>query len=215
MFFTIGDKTNQGIRQFFKYTGAAFTDTTLGNMATTLNAAMVNASGPIEQMHESVTYTGCLLEDLTSATSAVAELSASTSGSLTGTQNPAAACVVQSLEIARRYRGGHPRTYWPMGDAGLLQTPDTWEAAAVTAFTARLQYFADQLIGTAFGSTTIANQVNVNYYKGFTVVTNPITGRSRNVPTLLVTPNVDIISSFITRSYVGSMRRRRDKTSTS
>jgi hypothetical protein len=50
--------------------------------------------------------------------------------------------------------------------------------------------------------------VNVSYYNGFTVVTNPTTGRARNVPTLRGTPVVDTVTGIVARVQVGSQRRR-------
>jgi len=54
-----------------------------------------------------------------------------------------------------------------------------------------------------------ASQVNVSYYEGFKVVTDPRTGRSRNVS--LVRPEgtaIDAITGFSSNPKLGSQRLR-------
>jgi hypothetical protein len=57
------------------------------------------------------------------------------------------------------------------------------------------------------GASSLA-QVNVSYYKGFTVVTSPTTGRARNVPTLRSAPVVDAVTAQAVRTSIGTQRRR-------
>ncbi len=55
----------------------------------------------------------------------------------------------------------------------------------------------------------LLGQVNVSYYEGFKVVTDPLTGRSRNVSQLRPEgPAVDRITSFSINPKLGSQRRR-------
>lgn len=55
----------------------------------------------------------------------------------------------------------------------------------------------------------LINQVNVSYYEGFEVVTDPVTGRSRNVPQLRPGgPVVDKITGFSINPKLGSQRLR-------
>jgi hypothetical protein len=146
--------------------------------------------------------------DLTTVTSAIGSFATSVEGTRTGTPIPAASCVVQSYEIARRYRGGHPRGYWPCGVNTDLAGSLEWSSDAIADFQPGLDaYFADALASGWGGAGTLTH-VNVSYYEGFTVVTDPITGRARNVPTPRDTPVIDTISSTIVRARVGSQRRR-------
>lgn len=155
-----------------------------------------------------VVLSECDATDLTSATGAVGISTGSTAGTRAGTAIDSAACAVISYEIARRYRGGHPRGYWPFGVANDLNATNAWSAAFVTACnTGFNNWIAALVAGGWAGAGTIA-QVNVSYYNGFTVVTNPITHRARNVPTLRVSPTIDTVTAILTRPSVGTQRRR-------
>ncbi|MGO9750265.1 MAG: hypothetical protein ACLP8S_05560 [Solirubrobacteraceae bacterium] len=55
----------------------------------------------------------------------------------------------------------------------------------------------------------LIGQVNVSYYEGFQVVTDPLTGRSRNVSQLRSEgPVVDRITGFSINPKLGSQRGR-------
>ncbi len=51
--------------------------------------------------------------DLTSSTAATATAPSTHVGGASDYPTPPSTCVLESKTIARRYRGGHPRTYWP------------------------------------------------------------------------------------------------------
>jgi hypothetical protein len=116
--------------------------------------------------------------------------------------------VLVNYLISRRYRGGKPRAYLPWGDAGQLTSRQSWSGTFVTAVDSAFSTFYAAVIGLSAGSTTITDHVNVSYYDGFTVVTDPVTHRARNVPTLRGTPIVDVILSFAANPRPGSQRRR-------
>lgn len=211
MFFSIGSKPNQGVRWFLGYTGGPPTVANLEDFGATIKTA-ADTDFP-DVMHESNSITSIKLEDLSSNLGAVAVIDDSTAGALTGIALPSAAAFVTSYEISKRYRGGHPRSYWPLGDAEFLTTDSEWGGSSVTAMTGAVTNVVESINAATEGSTTISQQVAVNYYLGFTSVENPITHRYRNVPTLLVSPNVYAVNSIVGRSYVGSFRKRRPKTS--
>jgi hypothetical protein len=193
-------------RFYLQYTGTAPTNAQLitlcGTMATAYNADLKSLA------HADVVMTGQDIIDLSSPTSAVAIDTFAGTGTRAGTVNPAQACLVLSYEIARRYRGGHPRGYWPFGDASDLTDPGHWTGAFTSACaTGFASFFAAMVAGGWTGAGTIT-QVNVSYYSGFTVVTSPTTGRARNVPTLRVTPLIDAVTSIVPRTSVGTQRRR-------
>jgi hypothetical protein len=120
---------------------------------------------------------------------------------------PAEVAIVVSQHIARRYRGGKPRTYLAGAQRSGLASPQLWDPAYVTQIDAAWQTFLAAVIST-YGSLAIASIVNVSYFRGFTVVINPITGRARNVPTLRGAPVVDVITSHHVNPRPGSQRRR-------
>lgn len=209
--FTVYGKENQGLRFFMGYSGSAPTVSNLLAFAGVLKAEADSALPSV--MSEDCSLTGYILEDLSSATGSVGTLDDATVGLLTSTPVPPGSAVVASYEISRRYRGGHPRSYWPLGGGNELLSDGLWESSFITSCQSAIDDVIDALPGTIEGSTTITNQVNVSYYDGFTSVENPITHRYRNVPTLRATPVVDPVTSIVVRQYVGSLRRRRQKTS--
>lgn len=211
--FTISGKTNQGLRWFCLYSGGPPAVSDLEAFAATADAAAIEYLCP--QLHDSSAFTGHIIEDLSSDTGAVYTSTQDTTGALSADPAPSNAAFVVSYGIARRYRGGHPRGYWPLGDASKLDGNSAWSSGWVaTALTAVTDYLAAAYTGSS-GSTTLEGQKAVSFYSGFTSVQNPITKRYRNVPTLLEVPVVYPINSWIGRSYIGSTRKRRPKTSIS
>ena len=146
--------------------------------------------------------------DLTSATGAEGDWLGSEPGLLTGDPLPSDVCQVVSYEISRHYRGGHPRGYWPMNQAGDLDTPQFWSAGVVSGNNGQFEDFFAYVLSHAWTGGGPLSHVNVSYFHGFTVVTNPTTGRARNVPTVRATPLVDTVGSYVARRHIGTQRRR-------
>lgn len=211
LLYTIAGKIQQGQRMFFKWSGTTPTVamlTTLGNDVVT---AFSGAGRPQSVMSAANELTNVVLEDLTTPSSAVAAVNAAVSGSDVNPILSAAACVVEELQISRRYRGGHPKTFWPLGTSSDLANEQEWTTTAVTSFATAISAFTNSIVGTTISGTSITEQDNVSYYKGFTVITNPVTGRSRNLPTLRGAPILDTVEGIAVSSRVGSQRRRRIK----
>lgn len=193
-------------RHYIQYTGTAPTNSQL----VTFNGAVASAlSSDVKSLWEADAECFQIETiDLTSPTAATATTAETIQGTRSSPYVAAGSCMVTSYEIGRRYRGGHPRGYWPPGVGSDLTNPNNWSTTytglCVTGYNA---YFA-ALIAAGWSGAGTLTHVNVSYYEGFTVITNPITGRARNVPTLRVTPVVDAITSLIVRSTVGSQRRR-------
>jgi len=210
--FTIAEKPTQGVRLFMRWAGTSPSAAALVALAEDLYNALVGAT-IATVMGTSTKLTEVILEDLTSATGNTGSYAHTTTGTRAGDALPADAAFVSSYEITRRYRGGHARSYWPFGTADDLTTRQTFKSASVTSFETVVADAIAAFTGHASGGCTIGVQVNVSYYEGFTVVTSPTTGRARNVPKLRDTPVVGTVLSITGRSYVGSFRRRRFKTS--
>lgn len=146
--------------------------------------------------------------DLSSSTGSVGISTApSNVGSLVTPPLSAGACTVESYQIARRYRGGHPRTYWGGNVAAQLTDAQDWTGAYLTTKQGDLNAFYNA-VGVAFNTFGgMGGQVNVSYYSGFTNHTYP-SGRVRAIPTLRGTPLVDFITGRRINPKVGSQRRR-------
>ncbi len=151
---------------------------------------------------------GVRVTDLSSSTGGQGEHLETDVGDIAPDDLGANSTALVTMGIGRRYRGGKPRTYFPLGGQSVMQTPQTWTAAFVTNVQASLDAIRTDIAVTSAGSTTLTHLVNVSYYHGFTVVTNPITGRARNVPTLRVAPLVDAAVSWTMELKLASQRRR-------
>lgn len=146
--------------------------------------------------------------DLSSALGAEGDWLGTNAGLLTGDPLPADVSQVCSYIINRHYRGGHPRGYWPMNQAGDLTNPNLWDPTVVAGNQSQFETFFSDILGAPWAGGGPLSQVNVSYFHGFTVVTSPTTGRARNVPTVRATPLVDTVGSYVARRHVGTQRRR-------
>jgi hypothetical protein len=193
-------------RLFFAYTGTAPTSANLTTMATAVRAAwntnvkaLCSTAGGLTQV---------AIVDLTN-TSAGSGMDATTVvGTRTGGALPGGVATLVNFSIARRYRGGKPRIYMPYGTQTDIQGSQTFTTTYQSAMQSALNAFVTAIIAAAPSGTTITSVVNVSYYEGFTVVTNPITGRSRNVSTARTTPLIDAVLSTAVNVKFASQRRR-------
>lgn len=205
--FDLGTNANVNVHMYWGYTGGPPVAADLNSLAATAYASAVTHLVPLLQ--NSQAFTGIELTDLNTSSGAVGGHNASTSGSRTGHQLPANVATLVNLIISRRYRGGKPRWYWPFGTAEDLNTPEQWGSTFTTAAQGGLQLHIDDLIVMSAGTTSVTKLVNVSYYQGFTAVTNPITGRTKDVAKLRTGgPVVDNLNSFAVNAKVGSQRRR-------
>jgi hypothetical protein len=204
--FAYGVKTDVITRFFLQYTGSAPTDAQLNTYAGSINGEY--SADLAGQCGAQCTLSSIEIIDLTSPTSAIGTDSTIVAGTRAGTELSANDCAIGSYQINRRYRGGHPRGYWPFGVEGDLGDPQHWNPSFVTEFTGALRAFFAAILGDAPAGMGMVSHVNVSYFAGFTVVTSPITGRARNVPTLRGAPVVDQVLSIEGRELVGTQRRR-------
>jgi hypothetical protein len=147
--------------------------------------------------------------DLTSSTGSIGAAIASVAGSDSTNPAPNNAAMVIKKRIARRYRGGHPKTFLlPQGDNQLFDG-DSWKSTYVTNVKLGYDAFITGLL-TTHGAITLIGEVIVSYYSGFTNVTMP-SGRTKSKPTLRPVPLVDGVVSTSAEQKVGSQRRRTSK----
>lgn len=205
--FTIGNDANAVVRSFFKYTGTVFTNSQALAVATAIRA--LAATNLPAVMGVDTTLTDVSVQDLSTSTAGFGVDSGSTAGTRGGGLLSAGTATLISSTIARRYRGGKPRTYWPLLTSDDVLDTQNWKTASVndvqTAYNA-IYSGIDAL--TTGGISAVAN-VNVSYYEGFTSVLNPITGRTRDVPkvrSVAIAPDVVLTSAVQQR--IASQRRR-------
>lgn len=202
---TIGEDLHAKCREFFFYTGAGMSgpdiDTLAGNIASSYGTNLKGLTT------DDRTLIQVLITDLTTPLAPQGTWTGTTIGTRGGNALPASAAIVESMEIVRRFRGGHGRTYWPFGNQADTQDAQTWKAAFQTEVAGALAaHFTDWSTDLVPGCTSVA-AVTVAYYKGFTVHTGT-TGRARNVSTPLAIPIVDLIVSSVIRVGIGQIRKR-------
>lgn len=203
---TLGQDLDALVRFYMAYTGTAPTSTQMGTFATSVSTAWgTNLKALACSTVKLVEVTAV---DLTSPTAGIGAAAVSITGTRTTPVNSAQVCMLVNFKVSRRYRGGKPRAYLPYGNNADFTDPQTWGSTLVTAVNTGWAAFITALIAAPPGTATLTGQVNVSYFDGFTVVTNPVTGRSRNVPTLRATPVVDSITSIAASARVATQRRR-------
>jgi hypothetical protein len=193
-------------RFYLAYTGTAPTNADLNTFNGAVSTTMVTNLIPL--MTNNITTVDIESIDLTTPSSGIAITASAHTGSRAGGAIPGDVAAVSSYEILRRYRGGHPRGYWPFGSQTDFSSAEQWSPTAVTAFTNGLNAFFTAVLAAPWSGGGTLTHINVSYYTGFTVVISPTTGRARNVPTLRTTPLQDLVSSLIVRNSFGSQRRR-------
>jgi hypothetical protein len=192
-------------KTFWRYVGTAPDSTACQLFA----AEFVEAAASFATLYPSDTQlTGCVVQDLSSISGGVGESLQTTPGTNSGAPLAGGTCTVLSYGVARRYRGGKPRNYFPWGTAADLVNRQTWTTAHLNNAHDLYTAWAGTVVGSEQGGATIESQANVSYYTGFTVVTNPITGRAKNVSTPRPVPVTDDVTGIAVRPNPGSQRRR-------
>lgn len=203
-----GDSSAETIH-YVTYTGGPPSSAQCVTMGNAFVAA-VNSTA-LAVMSDSSSCGNCQVTDLASSTGGQGT---STTAGTVGTRGtallPAGAAVLVNHQIARRYRGGKPRSYMPWGISSDLQTTGLWTTGAVTAFNAAWAALVAAVLAGGSGCTLTAF-ANVSYYSGFTARENMGTGRWRNVPNVRATALVNAFSGSSVSTHVGSQRRRNRK----
>jgi hypothetical protein len=193
-------------RFFVQYSGTAPTPIQLQTFCDAVATSEATEFGPL--MSGLYTMEPVTAEDLSSPSAAVASGTISNAGSRAGGAiAPGTALMIQFL-IARRYRGGKPKIFLPLGVTTDITAGGVWAGAFLTSAGTGWAAFETAIAAAGWTGAGTLQQVNVSYYQGFTVVTNPVTHRSRNVPTLRGAPVVDPVFSIGVEQGLASQRRR-------
>ncbi len=204
--FDVGSDHNVGATWHLKYTGGPPTVGDLNAYAT--DFVTFGATAFPALMHPSRSFEAVEITDLTSPTSAQGIFAASHVGTRAGVELAAQTCALVGLGIARRYRGGKPRNYWPFGIGADLADPQTWQSSLVTLVEGNLETLLGSMLGASHGTTVFTSLVSISYYAGFTVVIGP-SGRARNKSTVRggAIP-VDVANSIVMNPKPAAQRRR-------
>jgi hypothetical protein len=203
---TVGPNPDVMTNLHLLYSGPAASQPQATQFAADCRQAFVN--GPILSMVATNILTKTVTTDLSTNTSFQGVFAGSDAGTSGGLKLPASTSVLVNWLVQARYRGGKPRNYFPMGADADLQDASHWLPASVTNFTTRINTLINYIQSHMWSGASLTGVCAVSYYKGFKVVTDPVTGRARNVNTLRATPLVLTTNGFQVSSYVGTQRRR-------
>lgn len=210
--FSLGASLKGGSRFFTSYTGGPPATSDIVAMAGTIQAAW---SAHLNSFMSN-DYDLSLIEgtDLTSPSSAQGSVSISVNGGAANHPPDVEACSLINHHINRRYRGGKPRIYLPLGTTASIDTDDTsWTATYVTNLNAAWAAFMAAVLLASSGGTALNEHVNVSYYSGYNTPTILPSGRAKQsakVRTASIAP--DVIHSSTTQKLIASQRRRRVST---
>lgn len=192
-------------RLFFRYGGTPPTNQSLFDWINNNNGLWQTHIMP--STHPDTAVVGWRAQDLTSPTSAAAEVVVQTAGSAGGVALPAGVAMLVNYTVQRRYRGGKPRTYVQTGTSLDVGDEQHWSATFRTNFETQWNQFIAAMMATPPAGTTLTSHVSVSYYQGFTTTTGS-TGRVRNVSTPRATPVIDVITTSKCDARFASQRRR-------
>lgn len=200
-----GDTMAQTIH-YYQYSGGPPSSANLATMAAAAVSAADTAFSGL--MTASQGMTECEITDLSGPGYAQGSGGTPWVGTVSDERlSPGTAALVNHI-IGRRYRGGKPRSYLPIGTAADVTTSGLWSSGALSSFAGSWGGWVAAVKASGSGCT-VTQIVNVSYYDGFTVVTSPTTGRARNVPKLRSGgPVVDVINAHDVPANIASQRRR-------
>jgi hypothetical protein len=199
-----------GVRFYLSYSGTAPTGANCTTLAGDVAAAWATNLSP--RMQASVSLTEVDVLDIATDSGLSGQWNGTDVGGDSGAPLPIQVATNVEYGIARRYRGGKPRCYFPLGTATFLLTQSMWTAAYVTDINTAVTAFFAEIAGLSVGAVGTLTHVNLSYYKGFTNVTNS-SGRERAVPTYRAVALVDNITGYSCKQEFGSQKRRRAATS--
>jgi|SRR5271165_612507 len=199
-----------GNRFYLSFTGTRPDGSTADTLATTIQTAWSAQFQPLFNPVWQLVEVDVL--DITDDMGASGFWTGSDAGTNTGTPLPADACMNVEYDIARRYRGGKPRIYFPGATDGNQLNDTTWQSSFIADYAAAVPAFFSAIHSGAPGSMGDVNHISLSFYKGFTNET-PTGKRYYATPTYR-TPNAisDPITGYAPKAEISSQRRRRTST---
>jgi len=194
------------LNRLFYHFGGALSNADAATWANTIQTDMgTDWAGAV---HSDWGLLEVVVTDLTSATAAVGIAASTVIGSEPGTVLPAEDSMVFEYKVARRYRGGKPKSFTTGHVSARMLDPQRWAPAQLSALLSQWTTFLGHIASHAPAAVGAVTHVNVSYFSGFTVVISPTTGRARNVPTLRGSPVVDTVIAVTADPKIGAQRRR-------
>lgn len=154
-----------------RYAGTAPTENDLNNWLG--NIASLWGANLAPLCSTNVDLTQLDAADLSSATAASTSITTAQAGTRAGTSFPAQVCCVGSWRASLRYRGGHFRTYWPIGVTNDTLTISSWAAAFLVSAAAGIGAFRTAINASSMG-TASCTLVGVSYRTGHALRPAPL-----------------------------------------
>lgn len=202
-----------GQRFFYNYAGGAPTSAELATLAAYVaNSAWNDEIAGLVNTGWALTEVDIL--DIASETGASGSWTGSKAGTASGIVLPASNATNVEFNIAQRYRGGKPRTYFPPPSATELASASQWDSAFLSLAETAVPGFFNGIVTQGLHTTGDLTHVLLSYYKGYNTTTPPWRGPGFKYPpkyraTALSLP----ISGYAIKAEVGSQKRRRASTS--
>jgi hypothetical protein len=198
-----------GTRFYLSYAGSAPTGANCVTLAGDIEAAFASDLAPL--MGDAYSLTEVDVLDIATDSGLSGQWTGDETGSRSGNNLPAQVCMNVEYGIARRYRGGKPRGFWPFGVVGDEESLSSWSSAFVGDVNSGISAFFTAVEALSVGAVGALRHVNLSYYEGFTNHANT-SGRERAVPTYRATALHDNVTSYAAKIEYGSQRRRRTST---
>lgn len=181
----------------YAYTGTVPTGGTLVSFCSTLLTTWGTQFSPLMSVAGSVTRATAV--DLSSTSGAGGEATDTLPGVRTGATLPPSSAVLVSKHIARRYRGGHPRSYIVAGTVTDLDDPGHWTTALTVAVDGAYSAVLTAMNALVVGGTDLTGEAIVSYFDT-TLIPAP--------PHRRITPLVEPVTGISVRTAIASQRRR-------
>lgn len=143
-------------------------------------------------------FQAVVLQDLTTTSGAEGSHTFANPGTDTADPLPANCAILVNQTIARRYRGGHPRQYYPAPSMDSMATPSSWNSDLVVNVSAAEAAFALACSTATESGTSLVYVVNVSFFSG---------------GSLRVDPVIDQITGHTVSGLIRTQRRRLTATS--
>lgn len=204
-----GDPGEGGIRFYLSYAGSAPTGANCTTIATDIAAAWASDFNALTPDDIALNEVDVL--DIATDSGLSGQWTGSNVGTRGATGLPYQVAMNVEYGIARRYRGGKPRSYFPFGVLGDLQTDATWTSSFVTSVNTGVAAFYTAVQAISVGAVGALAHVNLSYYQSFTNIENS-SGRMRAVPKYRSVALLDTITGYSAKVVLGSQKRRRTST---
>ncbi len=205
---TLGDDFDVLSRFFIQYAGTAPSDTELDTFAGAVGASWV--TGFLTYSNTDTVLTEVIATDLSSSMASEGTATEDETGTRTGGSLPASTCLLINFQISRRYRGGKPRIYLPLGSDSDLLTAQTWNPTFVSEVGIAWAAFIAAVVAEPWSGGGLLSQVVPSFFEGTSgeLVGSGDYVRGKTLPIPRAAPLVEPITGFSVNPIFGSQRRR-------